>query len=414
MLCAIDIGSSEIRAMAATSNPDGTLHILGMESMPMKAGAVERGLIMQTTDVNYMIRRILLLLGNRIGLRNPIESVFVPLGGKLLQVRQVSVKRDLISSNYILDKLLVAMHEECRQKIEDRYNTMAVLSAEPLKYLLDGVEQTYRPTATQKAKFVEVVYNVFVGKADSRDKVKGSFDRANVSIEKQWVRPDVLVSALTDDDDRRDGCAIIDFGAQTTTMSIYKGDRFLYTRVVPLGGHDINVNIQTQRVSFELAERLKTQFGYAAEDFVEDNRTLRVRSNAAEGGTVELSVRGLAQMIQMKLNEMLDPLMKDLYEYESEIGHVYITGGGCKLSGMCEFVQAMTKLPVEYGSHAIWLEESADDEYFFPENSALIGTLGEAAEYRKNFPDEEPDTVPPFKKVWEKIGEKTLEIFTDQ
>ena len=119
-------------------------------------------------------------------------------------------------------------------------------------------------------------------------------------------------------------------------------------------------------------------------------------------------------MIQMKLNEMLDPLMKDLYEYENEIGHVYLTGGGCRLMGLCEFVQAMTKLPVEYGSHAIWLEESADDEYFYPENSALIGTLGNAAEYRKNFPDEDPETVPPFEKVWKKLSEKTLEIFTDQ
>ena len=288
LLCAIDIGSSAIRAMAATSNPDGTLHILGMESMPTKVGTVERGLIMQTTDLNYMIKKILLLLGNRVSLRNPIDRVFVSLGGKLLQVRQVSVKRDMISRNYITDKLLQVMQNECRQKIEDRYNTMAVLSVEPLKYLLDGVEQTDKPTDTQKARFVEVVYTVFVGKIDSRDKVKGSFDRANISIEKQWVRPDVLVSALADDDDRHDGCAIIDFGAQTTTMCIYKGDHFLYTRVVPIGGHDINVNIQTQRVSYELAERLKTEYGYAAEDFVEENRTLRVKSNAQDGAVVEI------------------------------------------------------------------------------------------------------------------------------
>ncbi len=412
-LCAVDIGSSGIRAMAAEVNPDGTLHILGMETIP-KYGVVDRGLIMQTSDVGSMIKRVLLLLSNRIGLHEPVDTVFTCTGGKLLQLKQVSVKRDLISSHYISDKLLAAMQEECRTKIEDRYNTMAVLSVEPVKYLLDGVEQKEAPSKTQKTRYLEIVYNVFVGRIESREKLKGSFARANISIEKQWVRPDALLTALADDNDMETGCAVIDFGAHTTTMSIYKDDRFLYTRVVPLGGYDINLNIQTQNVSFDLAEKLKLQFGCAAEDLVPQERTLSVRSNTPNGQPVRIETSYLAQIIQMKLYEAVEPLLQDLQQFEDVIGHVYITGGGCKLAGMQEYLQAMTPLPVEYGTHAAWLEETAPEEYYNPEYAVLIGTLANAAEHRRDCPDGPPDVPKPFlDKVWKKLEETTLEIFTD-
>lgn len=410
-LCAIDIGSSGIRAMACTENPDGTLHILG-EEMLTKYGAVERGIIVQKTEVATLIRRLLLLLGNRIGVKEPIDSVFLTVGGKLLQLTQVTVKRDLISKNYISDKLLQAMQDECRTKIEDRYSSMAVLSAEPVKYLLDGVEQTDVPSTTQKTKFIEIVYNVFVGKIETRDHTKGSFDRANISIEQQWVRPDALLTALADGRDMDEGCAIIDFGAQTTTMSVYKNDRFLYTRVVPFGSYDINLNIQAQRVSFDIAERLKTQFGYADENLVEDDRTLAVKST--EGNMVKIKTSMLARTIQMKLFEAVNPLMQDLKQYEGQISTVYITGGACKLQGIQEYLQTMTSIPVEYGTHAAWLEMTADEDYYDPQNAALVGTLALAAEYRKDFPDADPVATPPFMKAWKAIENTTLSIFTDE
>ncbi len=411
-LCAVDIGSSGIRAMAATENPDGTLHVLGMESVN-KYGPVERGIVNQKSEAGMMLSRLLKFLANRIGSQEPIESAYLTVGGKLLQLKEVSVKRDLISKNYIPDKLLESMQEECKTKIEDKYNMMAVLSTEPIKYLLDGVEQSEVPSRSQKARFIEIVYNVFVGRIESRENVRGSFDRANISIEQQWVRPDALLSALVDENDMARGCAIIDFGAQTTTMSIYKNDRFIYTRVIPLGGYDISTNIQTQGVSFDIAEKLKETYGYASEEYVEQNRVLEVRSNTGGESRVRIKTSTLAQLIQMKLYEAVDPLMQDLKNYEDEISKVYITGGACKLQGLQEYLQAMTGLPVEYGSHALWLEDTAPDEYFYPDYSALVGTLALAVEYRKDFPDEEPAHPAPITRIWEKIEDGALSLFTE-
>ena len=412
-LCAVDLGSSCIRAMAAEENPDGTLHILGLESI-QKYGPVEHGIIVQTTEASGLVRRMLTLLTNRVGVHDLIDHVYITIGGRLLQLKEVSVKRDLISRNYISDKLLEAMQDECRTKIEDRYNTMAVLHTEPVKYLLDGVEQADAPAKDQKAKFIEIVYNVFVGMRESRDNAKGCFDRANVTIEQQWVRPDALLTALADDNDMDEGCAIIDFGAETTSMSIYKGDRFLYSRVIPYGGYDINLNIQSQRVSFEIAERLKTEFGAAAEQLIDEDRTLSVRSTLQTGEKVKIKTSKLAQLIQMKLFEILDPLLQDLHMFEDQIKHVYITGGGCKLAGMQEYLQAMTPLQVDYGTHSAWLEEDADEEYYDPQNAALVGTLALAAELRRDYPDKGPVSVPPWRKFFDNAIQTTLEIFTDQ
>jgi cell division ATPase FtsA len=38
-------------------------------------------------------------------------------------------------------------------------------------------------------------------------------------------------------------------GAQTTTLTVYKGNQYLYNKVVPLGGYDITRDIEQIGIS---------------------------------------------------------------------------------------------------------------------------------------------------------------------
>lgn len=409
-LCAIDIGSSSIRAMVASTNSDGTFHIKGLETMPTKPNTVERGLIVHTTEMSSMIKRILMLLANRANLSDSIDRVFVSVGGRLLQFVTTNTKR-CINRNYVTDKMLESMRTECTTKIENKYSTMAVLSADPRCYILDGEMQEERPNKNQRPNFLEVAYNVFVGRMENKEKLKGSFDRANVSIEQHWVRPDALLTALADKRDMEKGCAIIDFGAQTTMLSIYKGNEFLYTNVIALGGDDINQELEKLGINRQYVEEIKQEYGYAAKELIEKNITLAVRKPGPTKETVRVKLSDIADVIQKKLFEMLSQLMADLEDYEDEISVVYITGGGCKLNGLINYVQSMTEIEVEYGSHAAWLELDAPDEYYEPENTNLIGTLALGAEHRRNHPDKEPVSTPPWGK---RISETMMSLFSDE
>ncbi len=410
-LVAVDIGSSGIRVMAAEKQGD-ILHVLGCETL-QKYGFVEKGIVVQTSEVGIQLSRLLHLLNNRIGGSEdqPLDRVFVTVGGKLLQLCEVPVKRNLISRNYISPKLKEDMENECRDKIEGKYQQMRVLRIEPLRYSLDGLEQDYEPLPTQKAREIEVLYSVFVGRVESEEKTIAGITRSNRDVEELWVRPEALVTALVGKEEEREGVAIIDFGAHTTTLTIFKDGQYLHNRVVPLGGYNITKDIQAQRIDFASAEKLKTQFGVAAEKFVKKTQTFSIRSTDTTDARVMLTTDIVARMIQLRLNEMVLPVMQDINAYADRIGHIYITGGGSLLQWLPEYLQEMTSLPVEFGSHSEWLSTDAPDEYYHPRYASLIGTLALGADYREHHSVGDVKVPKPF---WEKAKDWVELNFTPQ
>lgn len=410
-LVAVDIGSSGIRVMAAEEK-DGRLHILGYESI-QKYGFVEKGIVTQTTEVGMQLSRLLHLLNNRIG-RNesqPLDRVFVTVGGKLLQVCDVSVKRNLISRNYISPKLKEDMEQECRDKIEGKYQQMKVMGITPIRYALDAIEQIDEPAPTQKAKEVEVLYNVFVGKREAEEKTVAGIARSNRDIEEIWVRPEALVTALVGEEEERQGVAIIDFGAHTTTLTIFKQGKYLRNHVIPLGGYNITKDLQAQRIDFSSAERLKTQFGVAAEKFVRKSQTFSIRSTDQTDERVMLTTDIVARMIQLRLNEITAPIMQEINSLQDEIGYVYVTGEGSLLQELIPYLQEQTVVKVDYGSHAEWLEPDAPEEYYHPRYASLVGTLALAADFRRHHSEGEVK-IP--KSFLEKAKEKVIDIFSQQ
>lgn len=411
-LVAVDIGSSSIRVMAAREAENGKLQILGYQEDKTRVGSVEKGIVTQTSDIGATIKRLLLLLGNEIGLSSEetLDRAFVTVGGKLLQVKDVVVRRDLISRNYITDKLLEAMELECRTKIEARYPTMRVLSAVPYRYVLDGIEQDDAPATMQKAKKLDVIYNVFVGVREAEEKTEGSFARANKAIEEVWTRPEALAAALVTEDDEWDGCGIIDFGAQTTTLTICKSGRYLFNRVNPLGGQNITNDIKALKISAANAELLKTKYGQAATKYVTKTVNFSLRSTDNTDERVLLNTNELARIIQLRLYEIVAPLMNDLKQYEQDIKKVYITGNGTELQDLLPYLQEQTTLPIEFGSHDTWLVKETDEEYSAPKYSMLIGTLALAMDFRHNHKEGEVKKLSPIENVTSRL----IKIFTPE
>ncbi len=415
-LVAVDTGGSAIRVMAATQNADGTLRILGVETLT-KARALEKGIITNSTEVGGAIRQLLTLLRNRIGMPSDeiLSSAFVTIGGYQMQSTKVVVKRDLLSKNAIPASLLKTMHDECQSKIASHYPTLAVVSAEPIRYLLDTGEQTEAPTPDQRTRYITIEYDVFVCQKEAVEKLTGSFERANAGIESTFARPQALLTAICNEDDMADGVAIIDFGHHTTTLSIYKGDQFRLTQVVPLGGYHVTRDIQDMQITQANAETVKHRFGTALESAIQQSQVLNMRSAKNPDEKVQLSTALLARIIQARLEEIVKPLLRKVRDFQAgeTLSKIYVTGGGAMMRDILPFIQQYTTIPVEYGSHADWLEVDAADEYYQPQYAALIGTLVEGATYREEHKHEALPKVKFWDRLRDRFTDTTLEIFTE-
>ena len=413
-LVAIDLGSHSIRSMAVERTPEGWLRVLGAEASNRNI-SVERGVVTNTSNASYGIGECLKFLANRI--QHPmLTKTFVALGGRSMKVVEVVSRRDQVYKREIPQDLLDEMDAECKQKIETRNQQVAVIALIPYAYVLDGVAQATEPAPHQRASKIEVKYVAFVGAKELEQKVLDSFIRTPKHIERSYARPDALLCALATEEDLMNGCAILDMGAQTTTLSIFREGKFVYNKVVSQGGYDITRDIQQLGMSFAYAERLKCGYGCTTLEEAKENQCFRVPEPSAPEGVLVLRYKDLVNTIIERLNQILSPLMCDFRAYENSIGVLYITGGASMLRGMEQYIQGLTTAPVMYGSHAPWLSTDTPDEFCAPTYSSLVGTLILGALYRDAHPTAEPtdDLRLRIEKITKNAQTSILDMFTEQ
>lgn len=413
-LVAIDLGSDSVRAMAARRMAPDLFQILGVEERPQKYGnvCVEQGIISQSSNAGYVIAEVLKLLANRIG-EDELPTAFVSVGGQSMQIVAVHSRRDQARKKEISQALLDEMEQECKEKIELRNPEVAVLGLVPSFFKLDGVEQDATPSPEQRAALVEAHYIAFFGRKAIDTQLQKSFSQAGRSIEHAFVRPECLLSAFATCDGNdilMDGCAVIDFGAQTTSFTAYKGGQYLINKVVPKGGYHISRMLEQQGMAFATAEVVKKQYGYASPDLVEKNARLRVPAAPEIGGEMIITLQELAEVIELKLQEILAPIIDELRKVESRIKVLYITGGGSMMNGLAEYIQSLTSVSVEYGAHNLLLHRNTDEKYLSPEYTSLVGTILLGQDYR----DSHKNQLVRKPGFFARVKESTLDMFIDQ
>ena len=413
-LVAIDLGSDSVRAMAARRIAPDLFQVLGVEERPQKMGnvCVEQGIITQSSNAGYVIAEVLKLLANRIGV-DELPTAFISVGGQSMQIVAVHSRRDQARKKEISQELLDGMEQECKEKIESRNPDVAVLGLVPSFFKLDGVEQDDTPSPQQRAALVEAHYIALYGRKAIDTQLQKAFSQAARSIEHAFVRPETLLSAFATCDGNHvlmDGCAVLDFGAQTTTLTAYKGGQYLLNKVVPKGGYHISRMLEQQGMSFATAERLKKEYGYAAPSYVNRNVRLRVPACPEIGGDMLISATELAEAIELKLQEILAPLMEELKKVEDRISAIYITGGGSMLMGMDDYIQSLTPLKVQYGAHNLLLHRDTEEKYLSPAYTSLVGTILLGQDYR----DSHKDQLVRKPGFFDRFKESTLDMFIDQ
>lgn len=127
-----------------------------------------------------------------------------------------------------------------------------------------------------------------------------------------------------------EGSIIIDFGAQTTTIIVYKNNGPVLTKEINIGGVLVTEEIQrTMGVSYTEAEDLKV--------------------NGDEQGNLPEEI---IHIVEGHTQKILEELKKILNFYiaagsNEKVGFCFITGGSSKLPGILEAIQNLVDLDVE-------------------------------------------------------------------
>lgn len=248
-IAAIELGSSKITGVAGRKNSDGSMQVLAY-AQEDSSTFIRKGVIFNLDKTAQSLTSIINRLEGE--LKNSIAKVYVGIGGQSLRTVRNVVSRDLEEEAIISEELVSAIGDE---NIAIPVVDMDILDVAPQEYKVGNNLQA-NPVGLVGSHIEGRFLNI-VARASVRKNLEHCFQQAKIDIADQLIAPLVTANAVLTESERRSGCALIDFGADTTTISVYKNNILRFLTVLPLGGNSITRDITTLQMEEEEAERLK-------------------------------------------------------------------------------------------------------------------------------------------------------------
>ena len=410
---AIDLGSICISAMAAEIQPDGALKVLGIETK--LADDVKHGIVEQRTGTSSKVMELKKLLQNSSKIKD-ISMVSVGIGAKTMKLVTGSVSRFVGKPNTVTDLLLSEMIDECKRNFQ--HPNFTIFDIIPTSYHLDN-KRMDEPVGKKGAQ-ITGNYHLVMGSTLIKENLEGCFDRTGLLLEHTPLSIDALSTVLLEEEEREEGCALINLGATTTTLAVYSEGVLQKLLVVPLGSKNITKDIQELGINEANAERLKCLKGNALESMEVNPIYVQIPAIEPENPPVRISTKFLATIIEARLEEIMQPIFDELADlkFPLEAG-IVLTGGGSKLTNIIGFFEEKTDIQTRFGDHSEWLSENTDEKFLDPCYAQLIGAVILTNEYRKEHPieetEKEPSKIPklPNKKLSDKISQRVFNFFND-
>ena len=335
-IAAIELGSSKITGVAGRKNSDGSMQVLAY-AQEDSSTFIRKGVIFNLDKTAQSLTSIINRLEGE--LKNSIAKVYVGIGGQSLRTVRNVVSRDLEEEAIISEELVSAIGDE---NIAIPVVDMDILDVAPQEYKVGNNLQA-NPVGLVGSHIEGRFLNI-VARASVRKNLEHCFQQAKIDIADQLIAPLVTANAVLTESERRSGCALIDFGADTTTISVYKNNILRFLTVLPLGGNSITRDITTLQMEEEEAERLKKAYGDAL--YEEDPEQEEATCKLDDDNRI-IKVADLNNIIEARAEEIVANVWNQiqLSSYEDKLlAGIILTGGAANLKNLDETLRKRSKI----------------------------------------------------------------------
>ena len=182
-----------------------------------------------------------------------IKSVYISVGGRSLSSVIVDESTTLPDETEITEYIIEQIKYKVKTTaIADR----DVIDVVPCKYFVD--KQMVPNPVGVFGQTLTAKMNLIVCKPQIKRNINRVLcERLPYAIAGYIVRPVAIADIVLTDNEKRLGCMFVDFGAETTTVSIYKDAVLQYIATLPMGSRNITRDITATNCIEEKAEEIK-------------------------------------------------------------------------------------------------------------------------------------------------------------
>ena len=356
VIVAIELGSSKISGVAGQIMADGSLKVLAYASVP-SSSCIRHGAVYNLDKTANAIAEVVERL-NAI-LSTSIEKVYVGYNAKGLKSIISKVEHKFDEETIVSQDVIDDMFDQC-SVIE--YDGYVNLFQESQEYVVDNKRGTETDPMGVACRSLGGSYLNILLRKQVADYIAQCFMMAQVDIVDGYVAPIVQADAILSEDDRQQGCVLVDYGADTTTVSVYKNGMMRYLRVIPLGSALITRDLATiLKIETEQAEQLKCTYGLCnligSQD---DSETIMINDR-------KVLLKEIGDIIEARNEEIIRNVCAQIKASgygEVLYAGIILTGGGSQLRQLDQvFVKLMPsmrkpRLVTEPACGVTWAEPS--------------------------------------------------------
>ena len=337
VIVAIELGSSKISGVAGQIMTDGSLKVLAYAGVP-SSSCIRHGAVYNLDKTANAIAEVVERLNSILSTN--IEKVYVDYNAKGLKSIISKVEHQFEDETVVSQEVIDDMFQQCS---EIDYEGYVNLFQESQEYVVDNKRGTETDPMGVACRSLGGSYLNILLKKQVADYIAQCFMMAQVEIVDGYVAPMAQADAILTDDDRQQGCVLVDYGADTTTVSVYKNGMLRYLRVIPLGSALITRDLAAVlKIEPEQAEQLKCTYGLCNLIGSQDaSETIMINDN-------KVLLKDIGDIIEARNEEIIRNVCAQIKASgyaEVLYAGIVLTGGGSQLRQLDQvFVKLMPSM----------------------------------------------------------------------
>ncbi len=323
-IVAIEIASSKIKGAVGSVGPDGRITVLAAEEI---AGLnnVRYGRVQNIREVSAAVNEIIRRLENAPGVKpRKVRALAVSLGGRSLSGSPAQAAQKFPKECEITERQVERLAFEATHDFMGDKNIEATV---PRIFYVNNAA-VRRPVGTFGESFRGEFVMITCGKETRQNLDRIKYDTIDPGKVTYIIRPTAIADLVLTPDEKELGTALVDIGAETTTVAVYKEGTLAFVCTIPMGARLITFDLTSGfNITEEAAEAMKIAF--AAKADINDAELVGAYVNSRAG---EIAANVLAQLNAAGYNAQT-------------LNKIVLTGGGSNIAAFGNQLTAQGKLP---------------------------------------------------------------------
>jgi cell division protein FtsA len=221
----------------------------------------------------------------------------------------------------------------------------------PQEFVVDG-HPGHRDPRHMEAARLDLKVHLVMTSVQEHSALVGAVNHAHLTVEETVFEGLAACYAAVLPEDRREGVAVVDIGAQSTEMVVYYGDSMHLASSVKISGDHFTRDLaQGLCLSFEDAELVKLEYGSALAESTAGNVLVDLPT-PEDREHRHAHRRFINQILEARANELFHFVRSELARVGMEnalIGGAFFTGGAAKLPDFCDVAERELQCQTRFG-----------------------------------------------------------------